>query len=153
MAANESGLSPAARSRLEQELAQLRKQRASTASPTGESEAAGDSADRADFLQRAEAAAWLDQRIAEVTDLLARRHPDRGGIPDRTTVTLRFDDGTEETLRVVSVAAEWEDEVDAVTADSPLGRALVGREAGDTVSYRTPAGEVSATVVAIESPA
>lgn len=157
MRSNGSGLSPAARKQLEEELAHLRHQRESAVAPTGE-QAAGDSADRADLLQRAEVAAWLDRRIAEVTDLLAgRAHHESsradGTLPGGTTVSLRFADGSEETFRVVSLAAEAEDDPDAVTADSPLGRALVGRAVGDTVSYRTPGGRVDASVLAIEPPA
>jgi transcription elongation GreA/GreB family factor len=36
-----------------------------------------------------------------------------------------------------------------VTVSSPLGQALVGRRAGDTVSYRGPDGDLQAEVVAV----
>jgi transcription elongation GreA/GreB family factor len=36
-----------------------------------------------------------------------------------------------------------------VTADSPLGRALLGRRAGDVVEYDTPQGRTTATVVSL----
>ncbi|GAA2769790.1 GreA/GreB family elongation factor [Streptomyces showdoensis] len=42
-------------------------------------------------------------------------------------------------------------DLDLVTADSPLGRALLGRHAGDTVTYRTPEGTTTATVVSLSS--
>lgn len=149
-------LSTTARQQLERELEQLRHQRASTVAPVGEEDAAGDSADRADLLQRAETAAWLDRRIAEVTDLLAgrgpaRAEPDDAALPEGTNVTVRFGDGEEETLRVVSLAAA--EDLDVVTRDSPLGKALSSSAVGDTVTYRTPVGDQSVTVLAIAPPA
>ncbi|MGI9003690.1 MAG: GreA/GreB family elongation factor, partial [Pseudonocardia sp.] len=39
-----------------------------------------------------------------------------------------------------------------LTVDSPLGRALAGRRAGDTVVYRTPDGEASVAVVSVVLP-
>lgn len=39
-----------------------------------------------------------------------------------------------------------------LTADSPLGLALYGHKAGDTVTYRTPRGELQVTLLAIELP-
>lgn len=36
-----------------------------------------------------------------------------------------------------------------VSADSPLGRALLGRRVGDEVRFRAPAGTLSVTVVGV----
>ncbi|WP_158887565.1 GreA/GreB family elongation factor [Amycolatopsis anabasis] len=144
-------LSADARRQLETELAQLRQQRAATAPGLGELGGPGDSADQADVLERAEVAAWLDRRIAEVTDILARGYPVESGFADGTKITLRFDDGSEDTLRIVAVAG-GEGGGSSVTADSPLGQALQGHKAGDTITYRTPGGQLSATVVSIKPP-
>ena len=38
-----------------------------------------------------------------------------------------------------------------VTYDSPLGKALLGRRAGETVNYETPGGAASAVVLAVGS--
>lgn len=76
-------------------------------------------------------------------------------MPDGTMVTLRFADGTTRTMRAVAIAEEIMDgeESTAMTTGSPLARALVGRSAGDTITYQSPSGEVRAEVVAIETPA
>jgi transcription elongation GreA/GreB family factor len=42
-----------------------------------------------------------------------------------------------------------DDGLDVVTPDSPLGHALVGAVAGQRVTYPTPRGPVSVTVVSI----
>ena len=39
-----------------------------------------------------------------------------------------------------------------LTADSPLGLALYGRKAGETVTYRTPRGETQVDLLGIEYP-
>jgi len=38
-----------------------------------------------------------------------------------------------------------------VSAESPLGRALLGRQVGDEVRFRAPAGVLSVTVVEVNS--
>ncbi|WP_216215411.1 GreA/GreB family elongation factor [Amycolatopsis aidingensis] len=147
------GLSPTARARLEEELAQLREQRTALA-PRLSEESLGDSADQADMLERAEGAAWIDRRISEIVDMLSGAGQEEYPIPPGTTVTLRFDDGDEETLRIVAIAedAADEDSASALTLDSPLGRAIVGHNAGDTITYRTPHGEAAAEIVELKPP-
>lgn len=146
-------LSPATRERLEDELAQLREQRETVLPKLGD-DPLGDSADQASLFERAEAAARLDRRIHEITDLLAGVVPaeDEEDLPAGTTVQLKFDDGSVDTLRVVGIAEEAEDEPSAVTADSPLGKAIAGHKAGETITYRTPRGELSAKIVELTPP-
>ncbi|ACU95907.1 MAG TPA: GreA/GreB family elongation factor [Actinopolymorphaceae bacterium] len=148
------GLSPATRSRLERELEQLRKQRAELLPRLGE-DPLGDSADQADLVERSEVVSRLDRRINEVVDLLHGQisTESEGGLPSGTKVTLRFDDGSVEDMVVVGVAAEAdEDDTSTLTADSPLGQALAGHQEGDTVTYRTPKGEVTAEIVKLTPP-
>jgi transcription elongation GreA/GreB family factor len=98
----------------------------------------------------------MDQRIEELERLLA--DPDAldtpPGLPHGTLVTLRFPGGDEATLRVVAIPeqAPADDQDDVVTADSPLGKALVGQQAGDTITYAGPDGQLEAEVVALERP-
>ncbi|MBK1786948.1 GreA/GreB family elongation factor [Prauserella cavernicola] len=148
------GLSPATRARLEKELDQLREQRESLAPRLGE-DPLGDSADQADLLERAEVVSRLDRRMAEVYDLL---HGGPSADPESalrsgTQVTLKFGDGSVEDMVVVGFAEEAdEDDVSALTADSPLGRAIAGHQKGDTITYRTPAGESTAEIVKFKAP-
>jgi transcription elongation GreA/GreB family factor len=39
-----------------------------------------------------------------------------------------------------------------LTSDSPLGLALFGRQAGETITYRTPRGDQQVTLLGIEFP-
>lgn len=146
-------LSPAARARLEQELEQLRQQRSELA-PRLSEESLGDSADQADMLGRAENVAWMDRRIHDIVELLRGgvSGNEQGELPAGTKVKLRFADGTVDTLRVVSIADEADDEDATVTADSPIGQAITGHRTGDTISYRTPAGDTTATIEKLTIP-
>jgi transcription elongation GreA/GreB family factor len=98
----------------------------------------------------------VDCRIAEIERLIAGSGgPDRPpGLADGTVVTLRFPGGDVATLRVVAITEEAPADAqdDVVTVSSPLGRALVGARAGDTVTYSGPDGEMQAEVVELHAP-
>jgi transcription elongation factor GreA len=149
-----------ARDRLEQELAQAREQRRTLAAQLGGEDPhdpdTGDRGDAANEIEGLDDLARMDRRIEELERLLA--DPDAvetpAGLVDGTTVTLRFPDGDETTYRVVAIpeqapAAERDD---VLTADSPLGQALAGQSAGDTITYAGPDGKLSAEVVALRAP-
>ena len=144
------------RQRLEEELTQLQARRKALADELGGRDTVGDRADHADLLEQADDLAWLDDRIAELTGLLARGgvpEPAAGRLPHGAEVTLRFDDGDVSTLRVVAIPEEaTEDDAGAVTLDSPLGRALVGSKVGDIVQYGTPSGPALVEVLALRMP-
>lgn len=145
------------RQRLEEELAQLRARRRALAAELDARDSVGDRADHADMLEQADDAAWLDERIAEVSSLIARGgvpEPADGRLPHGAEVTLRFDDGEVSTLRVVAITEEVAegDRAGAVTLDSPLGRALAGSKVGDIVEYPTPSGKALVEVLAFRKP-
>jgi transcription elongation GreA/GreB family factor len=76
-------------------------------------------------------------------------------LPDGTELKLRFPDAGIVTMRVISVVEEIPtggQETETLTASSPLGLALVGRQPGDTVTYSTPAGEQEVELLAIHLP-
>ncbi|HET6502761.1 MAG TPA: GreA/GreB family elongation factor [Amycolatopsis sp.] len=150
-------MSSAVRERLKQELATLRERRERLAAQIRADGRAGDEADEAYSLRLDDDLAAMDDRIAELSELLAggpgaeaRSH----GVPDGTTVTLRFAGGDVETLRVVAVpeGIPSGEEDTTVTADSPLGLALSGHGAGDTITFSAPAGQVRADILAMEPP-
>lgn len=145
------------RQRLEAELADLRRRREQLlADLQGDAETVGDRGDAADALQRADDLAGVDEQISRVTWLLAGGNPTvPGQLPNGTRVTLRFpDEDTDLEMRVVNFIEETPagEEDTTLTADSPLGLALYGRTAGETITYRTPRGELQVTLLDIEHP-
>jgi Transcription elongation factor len=155
MTSEPAPISEAARHALEQELGDLHAERGTVAATLRDSDAdVGDRADEADELQRADDLQRLDDRIAEITTRL--RQADLAGPPPTdlvgggSTVTVRFADGTTDTVQIGGTAAVADRTL--VTADSPLGRALLGHRAGDTVDFQAPDGPQSAVVVSLGDP-
>ena len=147
----------ATQGRLEQELARLQEERDRRLQELGGEDpddavdgAVGDTGDAATQLEGLDDVSRTNRRIAEIERLLA--DPDARTDPSgATTATLRFPDGDEATFRIVGITAEAADDEqdEVITADSPLGQALAGASAGDTVTYAGPDGELSAEVVAL----
>jgi transcription elongation factor GreA len=150
-------LSDATQNRLEQELARVREQRRRLADQLGgedpDNPDLGDRGDEAFQLEGLDDLSRMDQRIAEIERLIAGPGAPNTppGLADGTIVTLRFPGGDEATFRIVAIPeqAPADGQDDVVTVSSPLGQALVGRRAGDTVSYRGPDGDLQAEVVAV----
>ncbi|WP_055600359.1 GreA/GreB family elongation factor [Streptomyces aureus] len=146
-------MSAVAREALERELDDLRTEREAVAVTLkgGGGDQTGDRADQADELERATELDRLDRRIDDIDGRL--READAAGAPRTdavgvgSTVTVRFEDGTESTVQIGEVAAVLDRTM--VTADSPLGGALLGHRAGDTVTYATPEGQATAVVLSI----
>lgn len=142
--------------RLEAELAELRRRREQLrAEMQGDVDSVGDRGDAAEALQRAEDFAGLEEQIGRLTWLLAGGNATvEGQLANGTEVKLRFSDGEEISMRVVNFIEETPAgaEDTTLTADSPLGLALYGHKAGDTITYLTPRGEQQVTLLAIKTP-
>ncbi|MEU3277928.1 GreA/GreB family elongation factor [Streptomyces antibioticus] len=155
MSSEPAPISSAARDALERELADLHRERGAVAATLKDSDMqVGDEADAADELQRADDLTRLDDRISEITTRLEQA--DVAGPPPTdvvgvgSTVTVRFADGRVETFQIGETATDADPTL--VTADSPLGRALLGHRVGETVSYDAPDGPASAVVVSLGEP-
>ena len=97
----------------------------------------------------------MEEQINRIAYLLAGGDGTVDGqLPNGTTVKLRWPDGEEVEMRVINYIEETPAgaEDTTLTADSPLGLALYGREAGETITYRTPRGELQVDLLAIEYP-
>lgn len=147
-------MSAKAHTTLERDLADLRAERAQVAATLQNTDEAGDSADQADRLQRAEQLQLLDDRIAAITARLAAAvtagPPRTDVVGVGSSVTVRFADDTVQTVQIGEVAEDLDPTL--VTTDSPLGRALLGHRAGDTVAYDTPDGQTTAVLLSLSEP-
>ncbi|MEV0319216.1 GreA/GreB family elongation factor [Streptomyces sp. NPDC050658] len=151
MTAEPQPISATARRALEKELADLRTERNADAATLQDNPETGDRADQADELRRLAVIGRLDDRITEIT--LRLRQADDAGPPSTdevgmgSTVTLRFPDGSLQTVEIGEVAEPLDPTM--VTYDSPIGRALMGHRAGDSVSYVAPGGAAAVTIVSL----
>lgn len=110
-----------------------------------EAERAGAAPVRAEALARR--AALLESTLATLT-VLSPDDAAEGRVAFGSWVTVEDEAGTRTTWRIVGP-----DEADArhglVSAASPVGRALLGREAGDAVEVDRPGGRVELAVVEV----
>lgn len=117
----------------------------------------GDHGDAAEAIQRAEELVVLGDRINEL-DRRLRAGPSHSDedetLPGGTEVTLRFADGEVVTMHVISIVEETPAgrEAETLTAHSPLGQALAGHKAGDTITYSTPQGESRVELISVKLP-
>jgi transcription elongation factor GreA len=144
-------LSRPAYERLRAELGHLTtegRQQASAAIEAARSH--GDLRENAEYQSAKEEQGKMEARIRQLDDMLRRAQV--GEAPQGDTavagmvVTTLDEDGDRETFLLGS----REDRVEGmgvVSVASPLGRALVGHRAGDTVTYQAPAGSFSVKVV------
>jgi transcription elongation GreA/GreB family factor len=118
----------------------------------------GDHGDAAEAIQRADELVVLGDRINEL-DRRLRTGPSHSDdkdetLPGGTELTLRFADGEVVTMHVISTVEETPvgREAETLTSHSPLGQALAGHKAGDTVTYSTPQGESQVELIAVKLP-
>lgn len=84
----------------------------------------------------------------EVVDPATRPKTDR--VFFGATVTVEDEEGARTTYQIVG-GDELEESLGAgrISYDAPLGRALLGKREGDTVTVRRPAGEMELTIVEV----
>jgi transcription elongation factor GreA len=77
----------------------------------------------------------------------------KGKVGAGSVVTIRYDgdgDDMDETYLLGSIE-ERHDLYDVISPGSPLGAALMGHEAGDTVEYQAPNGVMRVIIVRVEA--
>jgi transcription elongation factor GreA len=143
--------------RLKAELQRLKSvERPSVIQAIAEARSHGDLSENADYDAAKERQGFIEGRIAEIENKLAGAQ-----VIDPSTVdgdgrvvfgaTVEIEDvesGTRRTWRIVG-----DDEADVrenmVSVNSPLARALIGKEEGDSVEVQAPGGVRSYEIVAI----
>jgi hypothetical protein len=93
----------------------------------------------------------LVRKLMGIRSALATAHvePDEGLIVIGRHVTLEHSDGSRARY-VLVIPGDGDPAKGRVSADSPLGRAIYGRRAGDVVRVSAPDGAWAATVVSVE---
>ncbi|MBV9528522.1 transcription elongation factor GreA [Sphingomonas sp.] len=131
---------------LSDELKRLRLERPQIVEAIEEARAHGDLSENAEYHAAKERQGQIEAMIADLEDRLSRAM-----VIDPTslsgdkvvfgaTVTLLDED--EKTVRYQLVGqAEADARVGRISYNSPLGRALIGRQAGDEVEVSTPSGD------------
>lgn len=112
----------------------------------------GDLSENADYQTAKEELAWVEGRIHELEDLVARaavaEAPIAGVVSIGSTVTT--DSNGQTRIFTIVGATEADPSHGKISAESPLGSALLNCKVGDDVLVQTPVGPVRYAVVKVE---
>ena len=142
---------------LDEELKRLKTQeRPSVIAAISEARQHGDLSENAEYHAAKERQGWIEGRIAEIEDKIARAQViDVSRLSGKqvkfgATVSV-IDEDTEEAARY-QIVGEHEADVKSgkISLSSPLSRAMIGKEVGDVVEVFTPGGVKANEIVKVE---
>jgi transcription elongation factor GreA len=141
---------------MEAELKQLKSvDRPSVIRAIAEAREHGDLSENAEYHAAREKQSFIEGRIKELEAVIGRSEvidPAKlsGSIKFGATVRLLDEDSGEERTYQIVGEAEADIENGLLNIKSPLARALIGKEPGDSVEVRSPGGERSYEVLSVE---
>ena len=142
---------------LDEELKRLKTvERPNVVAAIAEARAHGDLSENAEYHAAKDRQGWIEGRIAEIEDKMARAQViDVSRLSGKqikfgATVSV-VDEDTEEKARY-QIVGEHEADVRSgkVSITSPIARAMIGKEKGDTVEVNTPSGVKAYEITKIE---
>jgi len=141
---------------LEAELRQLKSiERPAVIKAIAEAREHGDLSENAEYHAAREKQSFIEGRIKELESTIGRAEvidPAKlsGAIKFGATVRLIDEESEEERTYQLVGEPEADLEKGLLNVKSPLARALIGKEAGDSVQVRTPGGERGYEVLSVE---
>ena len=140
---------------LEAELKNLKTvERPAVISAIAEARELGDLKENAEYHSAREKQGFIEGRIQELEAVLSRADvidPTKlsGAVKFGATVTLVDEDTDEE--KIWRIVGEYEANIEKgmLNINSPIARALIGKEEGDSVEVRTPGGKKSYEILKI----
>lgn len=142
--------------KLQDELETLRKEkREEIANRLHEAMEGGELIDNAEYEAAKNEQAFVEGRIKELEILLASArvieegHTTTGSIQVGSRVTIKESDMEPEVYTIVG-AAEANPAHGKISNESPLGKSLLNRKAGDRVQVEAPAGSFTVDIVKVE---
>ena len=142
---------------LDEELKRLKtEERPSVIASIAEARAHGDLSENAEYHAAKDRQGWIEGRIAEIEDKMARAQViDVSKLSGKqvkfgATVTV-LDEDTEDEARY-QIVGEHEADVKKgrLSLTSPLARGMIGKEGGDVVEVATPNGVKSYEILKVE---
>ena len=114
----------------------------------------GDLSENGDYHAAKDDQGKMEARIRQLQHLLDRAvivdRADPGGkVATGSIVAIRYEGDDEVERYLVGSIEERRDDMAVISPGSPLGRALVGRQAGDTVEYAAPSGTLKVDIVEV----
>ncbi len=113
----------------------------------------GDLSENSEYFEAREEQQWVETRISEIEDI----------IKNAVVITMTHGKGTVQIGATIDVevkgkkfkytivgANEARPEAGMISNESPLGKAFIGKKAGDEVKIKIPAGEATYKILKIE---
>lgn len=146
-------LTPAGKLELEKELEELKSQRSDVAQKIADARDYGDLSENAEYDAARAEQGQLETRISEIEEILQNasiiEHAKTSKVAVGVTVVLKSDKGKTVSYAIVG-SVEADPLEGKISDESPIGQALLNKKVGDTVSIKTPRGEVAYTVEEIK---
>jgi len=141
------------KAKLEEELAQLETvKKPELATRIHDASETGDVSDNSEYEDLKEEFIMTEARISELELMLERAEivepPTSGTVGLGSIVTIRSDDGEEETWRLVG-PEEADTRDGTISTESPVGSALMDCKVSDSATVETPAGAIVFTIVSV----
>lgn len=137
---------------IEDEIVRLKKDRPRRIKILQDARALGDLSENTEYTEAKRDLGHLQSRLRYLDKQLKYAEivetKDDGKVDLGKTVVLKFDDETEEYKIVGRMEANLED--GKISFDSPLGQAIMKKEAGVTSIVEAPAGEYKVTIVEVK---
>jgi transcription elongation factor GreA len=149
-------LTPEGAEKLRHELAELTgPRRTELAQRLRHAISMGDLSENADYIAAKEQQGFLEGKIQEIEAVLrSATIVENGGGGDKveigSTVVVKEDGREPETYHLVGIK-EADPRNGKISNESPIGKALLGKRAGEIAIARTPAGEMKLEVVEIRA--
>jgi transcription elongation factor GreA len=151
----ETHLSPAAYERLKAEHDDLTTRgRVEIAQTIERAREMGDLSENGDYHAAKDDQGKMEARIRQLQALLDRavivEGAEVGGkVATGSVVAIRYDGDDDVERFLVGSIEERRDDLAVISPGSPLGQALLGHQAGDTVEYEAPSGNLKVDIVEV----
>jgi transcription elongation factor GreA len=146
-------LTPAGKTELEKELEDLKSQRSDIAQKIADARDYGDLSENAEYDAARSEQGQLETRISEIEEILQNasviEHTKTSKVAVGVTVVLKSDKGKTVSYAIVG-SVEADPLEGKISDESPIGQALLNKKVGETVTIKTPGGEVAYTVEEIK---
>jgi len=147
-------LSPSTYERLQVELEDLKTRgRVEIARHIEAARALGDLSENGDYHAAKDAQGKMEARIRQLEAMLKDVEVVEGGPAEEVsagvTVRLRYVGDDEVEHYLVGSIEERDSTTPVISPGSPLGQALMGKRAGDTVHYEAPSGQLAVEIVSV----
>jgi transcription elongation factor GreA len=113
----------------------------------------GDLSENAEYTEAKEEQEQIERRIFELEEMVKNAAIiERGGAKEQVQIgsMVTLEKGKQTVKYMIVGSNEARPEEGKISNESPVGKELLGKRVGDTISVKTPGGEVRYTVAGIE---